>query len=250
MGEKFIISVIVPAFNEAKLIGQCIESLNDQDFKGTYEIVVVDNDCQDSTAQIARYLGAKVISCLRRGVCHARQAGADASRGEIIIQADADTIYPRWWLTRIHKQFKLHPKAVAVAGTFAYRNPPWWAFGEYFLRDFSNQLTLLFIGKPLIISGANFAFRKKALTQIGGYDQNSYSPDQFDISSRLSKVGKIIYDVKSYGRTSERSVSKPTAIIVFDFIRHLSIFALQVIKISGCILKKRGKKFISLPTGT
>src|ERR1039458_7310845 len=136
-----MISVVVPAFNEEKLIGACLVSLKNQDYKGNYEIVVVDNASRDNTARVARELGARVIFCAQKGVSYARQAGADAAEGEIVVQADADTLYPAWWLTRIQKQFDSHPKAVAVAGTFIYKSPPWWAHFEYFLRVFFNLLT-------------------------------------------------------------------------------------------------------------
>jgi len=100
------ISVIIPAFNEEKLLPRCLESLRNQDYEDEYEIIVADNGSTDDTAGIAREFGAKVVSCPnRRGVFHARQAGADAACGDIIAQADADTIYPRGWLRRIANQF-------------------------------------------------------------------------------------------------------------------------------------------------
>ncbi len=245
-----MISVVVPAFNEERLLRKCLRSLKNQDFTGGFEVIVVDNGSEDNTAQIARSMGVKVIACSRKGVSYARQKGADTARGDIIVQADADTIYPRWWLCRIQKQFNSHPGTIAVAGTFRYKNPPWWAFVEYFLRTFSNLLSVLLFGRPFIISGANFAFSERAFMQIKGYDQNAYSSDQFDISTRLSKLGKIIYDMKSYGSTSKRSVVKPVVFIVLDLIRNVSYFALQMLKTSGGTLKNRGKKLDSIPTGT
>jgi peptidoglycan-N-acetylglucosamine deacetylase len=225
MEPDFMISVVIPAFNEEKFIAECLKSLNRQDYSGEYEVIVVDNGSHDNTSQIARKMGVRVIDCPQKGVSYARQAGTDAARGEIIVQADADTVYPRWWLTRIQQQFKAHPEAVAVAGTFIYQRPPWWGFFEYFIRVFWNILAVIFLRRPYIISGANFAFYKKTLAEIGGYRQQSYSSDQFDISTRLSKKGKIIYDRKSWGATSERSVAKPTIVIIFEFLRHLVIFA-------------------------
>jgi glycosyltransferase involved in cell wall biosynthesis len=183
-----MISIVIPAFNEEKLIRECLESLKKQDFTGAYEVIVVDNGSQDNTAKIASEMGVKVIACSRKGVSYARQSGAEIAKGEIIVQADADTIYPSWWLSHIQRQFSSHPKAIAVAGKFVYKNPPWWGFMEYFLRVTANLLSALILGRPLIISGANFAFRKKALMKIGGYDQNAYSSDQYDISTRLSQL--------------------------------------------------------------
>jgi peptidoglycan/xylan/chitin deacetylase (PgdA/CDA1 family)/GT2 family glycosyltransferase len=220
-----MISVVAPAFNEEKLIQTSLESLFKQDYKGEFEVIVVDNNSSDDTAEIARRMGAKVVFCAQKGVAYARQAGAEAASGTIIVQADADTIYPEWWLTRIQSQFDKHPNAVAVAGTFIYVTPPWWAIFEYFLRSFFGSLSALVFGRPLIISGANLAFLKAALTQIGGYNQSAYSADQIDISSRLSRVGKVFYDRKSYCRTSNRAVAKPAWTVTIEFIKHLVFFA-------------------------
>jgi peptidoglycan-N-acetylglucosamine deacetylase len=245
-----MISVVIPAYNEEKLIGETLESLKKQDFKGEYEIIVVDNGSWDKTAQVALSMGVKVVSCPQKGVAYARQQGAEAARGEIIVQADADTLYPTWWLTRIDSQFKRHPKAVAVAGTFIYKNPPWWAGIEYFLRVFFGMLSALFCGRPLVISGANFAFYKKALFQIGGYEYNAYSSDQINIATRLSGVGKVIYDGRLYCATSNRSVAKPVLSIFVAFMRHLSYFTRYVILSIGPFFRRRRNKLSPLSTGT
>jgi peptidoglycan-N-acetylglucosamine deacetylase len=251
MEQKNIISVVIPAFNEELLIAECLESLNHQDYSGDYEIIVVDNGSNDNTSQIAQKMGARVIDCPQKGVSYARQAGADAAKGTIVVQADADTIYPLWWLTRIRKQFDAHPEAIAVAGTFIYRKPPWWAFFEYFARAFWNILATIFLRRPYIISGANFAFYKKALAEIGGYHQQSYSSDQFDISTRLSKKGKIIYDRKSWGATSPRSVAKPTLVIIYEFGRNLILFDRNAVRALVSMLKgKRDSKSRSVKPAT
>lgn len=236
-----MISVVIPAYNEQKFIGKCLQSLQKQDYSDGYEIIVVDNGSQDGTSEIARNLGARIVHCPRKGVSYARQAGAEAAQGQIIVQADADTIYPVWWLTRIKKQFDNHPNVVAVAGTFIYSNPPWWAVFEYFLRIVFGFLSAVLFGRPLIISGANLAFYKKTLKEIGGYHETAYSSDQLDISARLSKKGKVYYDGRSYGATSSRSVAKPTLVILKEFMQHMNIFIKHTYKDLSGRLKKNGK---------
>jgi len=105
----------------------------------------------------------------------------------------------------------------------------------------------------MIISGANFAFRREAFLKIGGYDAHSYSSDQINIASRLSKVGKVFYDSRSYCLTSERSVAKPTLRVLTAFIRNLCIFAVHTFKVlnskskSAKPLSKRAYLFIAVP---
>ena len=245
-----MISVVIPAYNEEKVVRECLESLKRQDFTGGYEIILADNGSTDTTAQIARDMGVRVVSCNHKGVSYARQTGAEAASGEIVVQADADTVYPTWWLSRVQQGFKAHPRAVAVAGAFIYQEPPWWAGFEYFIRVLGNILTILLLGRPYVISGANFAFYKKSFTLIGGYHHGAYSSDQIDIATRLSQVGKVFYDRRSYGSTSARSVSKPVHVVFFDFLRHLYGFAKNYFTISRGTTKKQSKKIVSISTGT
>jgi len=217
------ISIVIPALNEEKLLAECLASLRNQDYRGEYEIIVADNGSTDDTAGIARKFGAKVVSCPeRRGVFYARQAGADAACGEIIAQADADTIYPKDWLQRTANQFASHPEAVAVSGRFIYGNSPWWAKFEYLLRHGVNRLTAALFGRPLLASGATFAFRRRAFLSVNGYKGLFYSPDQYGISARLSKLGKVLYDKNLYVSTSSRSVQKPVFLLITDVLAHLN----------------------------
>lgn len=218
-----MISVVIPALNEEEFLPDCLESLRNQDYQGEYEIIVADNGSTDGTARIARNFGARVVSCSeKKSVFYARQVGADAACGDIIAQADADTVYPRNWLTRIAGRFSSHPDTAAVAGRFIYKDPPSWAKFEYFLRDCGNRLTAALFGRPFLVSGATFAFRRRAFLNVGGYQNISYSADQYAISSRLIKMGKVAYDRNLYVLTSSRSVSKPLFICMMEALAHIS----------------------------
>lgn len=218
-----MISIVIPALNEEKLLPDCLKSLQSQDYQGEYEVIVADNGSTDSTASIAREFGARLVPCPeKKGVTHARQLGANAARGEIIIQADADTVYPADWLRKIAGHFSAHPEAAAVAGRFLYVSPPWWAQVEYLFRNYANWLTSVLFGLPLFVSGATFAFRRQAFRAVGGYRGLTYATDQYGIAGRLRKIGAIIYDSNVYVLTSPRRVKKPLILIVRDIIVNIS----------------------------
>jgi glycosyltransferase involved in cell wall biosynthesis len=205
-----MISIVIPALNEEKYLPDCLKSLRDQDYTGPYEIIVADNGSADETARIARDFGARVVPCPeKKSVFYARQIGADSAQGDVIAQADADTIYPRDWLSRIANRFEKHPKVVAVTGRYTYTEPPWWARIEYAIRDGINRLTVPILGRPFVVSGATFAFRRKTFLALGGYHGITYAPDQWGIAGRLSKMGKVSYDKDLCVVTSPRSVNKP-----------------------------------------
>jgi len=84
------ISVVIPCYNEEKSIGMVIDSIP----KEVSEIIVVDNNCTDRSAEIARSHGARVVIEHRAGYGYAHRAGFAAVQGDIIATLDADGQYP------------------------------------------------------------------------------------------------------------------------------------------------------------
>lgn len=233
-----MISVVIPALNEEKLLPACLESLRNQDYTGEYEIIVADNGSTDQTSDIGRRHGTRVIPCPeKQGVFYARRVGADAAYGDIIVQADADTVYPKDWLKRIQDQFNMHPETVALTGRYVYRHPPYWSKVEYLARHFVNKLTCYLFGRPLVVSGATFAFRRWTFLAAGGYESILYASDQYGIADRLSKLGKIQYDCNLCTLTSSRAVQKPLFIIMRDFSVHFSRWVIYLCKSRLIVLR-------------
>jgi glycosyltransferase involved in cell wall biosynthesis len=88
--ENLSVSVIIPTWNEAKGIAytlRTVPSLVD-------EVVVVDANSSDGTAEIARANGARVVTELRRGYGRAFKTGFNAAKGDLLISADGDGTYP------------------------------------------------------------------------------------------------------------------------------------------------------------
>src|SRR5258705_5823990 len=113
MAERPRFSIVIPCFNEAGYVTDALLSLRKQDLDGAYEVIVVDNNCTDDTADIARDLGARVVVEPVPGVCNARQRGTEAALGEIVVSADADTAYGKDWLSRIDALFRADERIVA-----------------------------------------------------------------------------------------------------------------------------------------
>lgn len=211
-----MISIVVPVFNEEESLADCLRSLIRQDYTADREIVVVDNGSTDKSVSIAESFGARVVRCAaQQDVFAARQCGALAAHGEIVVQADADTIYPSDWLSRIATYF-CDPQVVAVAGTFVYRTPVRWAATEVFLRHFMNSICLRVIGRPSVISGANFAFRREAFLKTRGYARDLYAPDQYGLATQLSRLGRVLYAKTLTASTSpRRRVESPLVALLF-----------------------------------
>jgi len=248
MSEKFpFVSVVVPAYNEELMISSCLQALLDQDYKGKYEIIVVDNNSSDRTAKIAEVFGVKVLREPRQGVAFARQKGFDEAKGEIIFSTDADTIVSPNWFRRMVEEFQKDPKIVAIGGGFKFigANTP--------LKLFTKTVAPLFFFSDKIISfpgtliGWNMAVKKETFIKVGGFDLSRRSDEvgeDMDLGIRLKKIGRIkkIFNIKV--QTSARRYTGFVRSLKYVLVNYFSfLFSKHVL--SGNFQTIRQKPFES-----
>jgi glycosyltransferase involved in cell wall biosynthesis len=217
------LSVVVPAFNEAGYLAATLDSLSRQDFAGSWEILVVDNDSSDATASIARAHGARVLVETRPGVCAARQLGTEHAHGQILVSTDADTVHPRDWLTRIDAAFRADPSAVAVAGPCRYGEPLWWAV--VFPRLWFDAVGVVYtvVGKVFYVTATNMAF---LASSFPGYDTTlTQGGDEYDILRRLRGRGRVVWDRHNAVVTSSRRMDQGLAYTLFVSFGYYYAFA-------------------------
>jgi len=224
-----IFSVVIPAFNEEKFLANCLESLENQDFKD-FEVIVVDNNSTDKTTEIAKKFGAILVSEKNQGTAFARQKGALKSKGKILAFTDADTILPKNWLSKIFEQFKKDENLVAFGGSCIFYSGPISArlASKFLLKSF--LILDKFFSQGWNLMGCNMAIKKEAFFKIGGFNTNLKLNEEIEISSRLRKVGKVILDpnfkVKTSGRRYRHSLVfglmtyVPTTIFRFLFRKY------------------------------
>jgi len=202
-------SVVVPAHNEADVLGRTLGSLSAQDFPGAVEVLVVDNGSVDSTAQVARAAGVRVEAEPVLGVCSARQRGTDRARGQIVVSTDADTVHPPDWLTRIDAAFRADPDLVAVAGPCRYEDPPGWAAVLPRLGFAAVALAHRMTGRVGYVTATNVAFRREGFP---GYDTSlTQGGDEVDLLRRLRRQGRVTWDRTNAVRTSSRRLEQGLA---------------------------------------
>ena len=207
--EKLRFSIVIPCYNEANFIRETLISLKAQDTTEKYEIIVVDNNCNDETVKIARDYGATIVTEKQAGVCFARQAGTESAKGEIIVSTDADTVFSPGWLSFIDNCFNKSEKIVAIGGPCRYYNGPWWGkFYTYFLFS-TVYLYYLATGHPFYITATNIAF-KKSVWQ--GYDTRlMQGGDELDLLHELRRRGKVRFSNSNPTYTSGRRLSNGLA---------------------------------------
>ncbi len=108
------ISIIIPAYNEARTLGACLDAIASQTAK-PYEVIVVDNNSIDGTVTVARrYAFVRVIHEPKQGVAFARNAGFNATRGNIIARIDADARLPADWVEHLTEFYSLPGREMSV----------------------------------------------------------------------------------------------------------------------------------------
>ena len=195
--EKLLfVSVIVPAHNEEKFLPLCLSSLQQQDYTGSYEIIVVDNASTDSTGEIAARFGARVIYEAKQSPAWARQQGLLAAKGEIVAFIDADTMAPNDWLNRLVWYLRHKPEAVAVTGPCTYfdlRAPDRVVFHSLlFLTFILDHAIRRLTGKGGALWASNFATWREKLLGVGGFNTRmKFWGEDVELPLRLKKKGKV-----------------------------------------------------------
>jgi glycosyltransferase involved in cell wall biosynthesis len=160
------LSIIIPAFNEERLIGACLDAIATQTDMPD-EVIVVDNNSTDRTAEIAEsYPFVKVLREKKQGIVYARNAGYDAAKCDIIGRIDADVVIPRGWVWRVRK-FYDNPRheQCGLSGNGRPNNLRFPRMNGWLQGQIAFRVNRLLMGH-YIFFGSNMAFPRKIWQQI------------------------------------------------------------------------------------
>lgn len=178
------ISVIVPAFNEEKLIARCLASIRTAmaafDEKGWQsELIVCDNNSTDRTAALAREAGATVVFEPVNQIARARNKGAEAASGDWLVFIDADS-YPEKGL------FAKVAEAIE-SGKYVFGGSTVRLQGRYLTAALVTELWNR-ISRVMKYAAGSFIFcEAAAFRKIGGFDVAFFAGEEIDLSKRLKK---------------------------------------------------------------
>ncbi|GJL76794.1 glycosyltransferase [Nitrosomonas sp.] len=181
------LSIIIPAFNEERLISQCLDAVSaslsaNQKPGFTSEVIVADNNSTDETAHLARQSGARVVFEPINQIGRARNTGAAAATGDWFLFVDADSLLNPGMIADI-----LHlidsGKYVGFGSVMQMPNSPWW--GTVILKAWT-AVSVTFRWA----SGALVVCRADAFRAVGGFNQDLYATDEIDLSHSLKKWGR------------------------------------------------------------
>lgn len=181
------LSIVIPAFNEARLIERSLQSVAMSTAANrtsglTFEVIVVDNNSTDNTAELARQTGATVVFEPVNQIGRARNAGAAHATGDWLLFLDADSVLTPLLLADIIRVIESQ-KYVGCGSTLRMDGLPWWA----------NVTLQLWTGASVLFrwaAGALIVCRRDAFQEVGGFDQDLYALDEIRLSKQLKQWGR------------------------------------------------------------
>ncbi len=208
----FQVTVIVSARNEKENILECLQSLEALDYpKNLLKIIVVNDRSEDETEQIItefidkkpcfKYFKiSKAIPDLS-GKASAISQAIEQSQGEIIFITDADCVVPKNWIKKSTQYFA---NQVGMTAGFTLLDFSYGFFNKIQNLDWAYLLSVAAgaagLGIPLTCMGNNFAFRRSAYEQVGGYQGVGFSvTEDFALLKAINQrtYWKILFSVNN-----------------------------------------------------
>ena len=181
------ISVIVPAYNEEKLLGATLRSIQAareafDALSWESETVVCDNNSTDRTAELARAAGARVVFEPVNQIGRARNAGAGAATGDWFIFVDADS----------HPSPELFGDVVAAlrAGQCLAGGSTVCLDGHYPLASFITRGWNLLSRLQKWAPGSFIFCEAEAFRAVGGFNQELYASEEIELFRRLKRLAR------------------------------------------------------------
>jgi len=184
-----LVSVIIPCFRQAHLLGEAIESVLAQSYPH-YEIVVVDDGSPDDTIHVVkRYPSVRYLRQKNKGLPAARNSGIQTSTGKYLVFLDSDDRLLPNHLQANLKAFEEHPDTGFVCGDYRW----FGAEGTWHVHDcrpspdhYATLLRRNFIGPPHVVM-----FKRQIIQKVGGFLEDLVSSEDQELYLRIARAYPI-----------------------------------------------------------
>lgn len=208
MKSRIRVSIVIPAYNEERYLAACLQAIEQQTI-APFEVIVVDNNSSDATADVARQFSfVTVIHEPKQGVMHARNAGFDAAKGDVIGRIDVDTILSPTWVATVQQVFA-DPTVDAASGSIGFYDVPFRQFFGRLDRFFRNYLAVnLARRNELFLFGGNMAIRRTVWRGIAAdLCHNKHFHEDIDMAAHFAHSAyRLVYAADLRADVSARRV--------------------------------------------
>jgi glycosyltransferase involved in cell wall biosynthesis len=182
------ISIIIPALNEERMIGRCLESLAKLAFsRDRFEVLVVDNGSRDRTLDIAESfqdrLNVRVLQKTDVRISALRNLGASAAAGYILAFLDADCLAPEDWLDRIFELARADGAGVLGAHYLLPENSTWVGRTWHRYQEAPKS------GEVSHVPAGDLIMRREDFLRLGGFDETIQTNEDYELCERARKSG-------------------------------------------------------------
>ena len=208
------ISIVMPAYNEAANIVPALTSLCCNITNKKVEIIVVNNKSIDDTEKLVLKCGVTCILETEQGIAPARTAGLKAAKGKYVLNADADTIYPKDWIDLIVQPLIDSEKICMTYGRFSFIPTGSTGRSTYFiyehLADFTRWINKYVKDEAANVYGFTSAIRKEQALAGNGFEQppGTVEDGYMALKLRNSGFGKFfnVTDKRAIVWTTDRRI--------------------------------------------
>lgn len=215
------VSVLIPARNEEKNLGRCLDAAFANGYpREKLEIIVVDDGSSDATPEVAgSYQGVRLLRQEHGGKVKALNLAIEHARHEFLVCLDADTVVAPGSLARIVEPLA-EPGVGAVIGVAKVGNCRgplgWFQHVEYLVNALSRESFAAVFRVTAGVCGALTGFRRSALRRIGGFKPDTAAED-FDVALELASRGFAVCGVR--GAVGYTEVPKTLAALFRQRVR-------------------------------
>ncbi|EPR12074.1 glycosyltransferase [Ruminiclostridium papyrosolvens] len=192
------VSVIIPAYNAEKYLEKCLNCITNQNYpKEKMEIIVVDNNSTDNTAEIIKSFGVTYVFNAKKGPSPSRNKGISLAAGEYLIFTDSDCLADSDFVlnhVKAHLDLqKSNPKVKMVGGGIGGYNKNFWAVCDDFCSWSAYHPAL----KPQInnsyFPSANISISRSLVDEIGVFNEDLKTGEDVDFCLRVTYRGYRLY---------------------------------------------------------
>ncbi len=208
------VSVVIPAYNEEANILKTLSALANNRCNYNVEILVVNNNSKDCTESLVKEAGIRCILETVQGITAARNAGLNAANGKYILNADADTIYPMYWIEEMVKPLAENADIASVYGKFSFiptaGTSRWIYFCYEYLADLMRWFNKIFKDEAVNVYGFNSGFKKEQALAVEGFNHPPGTNEDGWLALKLreKKFGKLyqVTTTKALVWTADRRI--------------------------------------------